>query len=55
MLCRNYIRYKVDRPTKGGKRYLIKQKRCHVCQIFIINWQGLFCPCCGGRLRNKPK
>jgi hypothetical protein len=34
---------------------LLGQKRCQVCQIFIVNWQGLFCPCCGGRLRNRPK
>jgi hypothetical protein len=47
-------RHKAMRPS-NGMRYLIGQKRCQVCQIFIINWQGLFCPCCGVRLRNKPR
>jgi hypothetical protein len=41
------------RPSTG-MRYLIGQKRCQVCQIFI-NWQGFFCPCCGYRLRTKPR
>jgi hypothetical protein len=48
------LRHKATRPNTGN-RYLEGQKRCQVCQIFIINWQGLFCPCCGGRLRNKPR
>ena len=48
------LRHKATRPSTG-MRYLIGQKRCQVCQIFIINWQGLFCPCCGGRLRGKPR
>jgi hypothetical protein len=46
-------RHKAMRPSTG-LRYILGQKRCQVCQIFII-WEGLFCPCCGGRLRNKPK
>ncbi len=41
------------RPSTGN-RYLIGQKRCQTCQIFI-NWQGLCCPCCGYRLRTKPR
>jgi len=47
-------RHRAIKPKYGGQRYTIGQKRCQVCQIFI-NWQGLFCPCCGGRLRNKPR
>ena len=46
-------RHKAMRPSTGN-RYLIGQKRCQVCQIFI-DWQGLFCPCCGVRLRHKPR
>jgi hypothetical protein len=46
-------RHKAMRPTTGN-RYLIGQKRCQACQVFIY-WQGLFCPCCGCRLRNKPR
>ena len=48
------LRHKATRPNTG-MRYLLGQKRCQVCQIFIVNWQGLFCPCCGCRLRNKPR
>ena len=42
------------RPTNGGNRYLIGQKRCQVCQIFI-NWRGIYCPCCGYKLRINPR
>jgi hypothetical protein len=28
------------------------QKRCHICEIFI-KWDGLWCLCCGYRLRTK--
>ncbi|MGZ5484861.1 MAG: hypothetical protein ACXWFB_02980 [Nitrososphaeraceae archaeon] len=41
------------RPS-NGQRYLIGQKRCQVCQIFI-NWEGVFCPCCGYKLRVTPR
>lgn len=46
-------RHKAMRPLRG-MRYLIGQKRCQVCQIFI-NWQGFWCPCCGYRLRSGPR
>ena len=35
-------------------RYLNGQKRCQMCQIFI-KWQGFWCPCCGFKLRGKPR
>ena len=54
MVCKGICsRHKAMRPS-SGMRYLIGQKRCQVCQIFI-NWQGFFCPCCGYRLRTKPR
>ena len=54
MVCKGICsRHKAIRPSTG-MRYLIGQKRCQVCQIFI-NWQGFFCPCCGYRLRTKPR
>jgi rRNA maturation endonuclease Nob1 len=54
MGCRGICsRHKAMRPSTGN-RYLIGQKRCQGCQIFI-NWPGFFCPCCGYRLRNKPR
>jgi hypothetical protein len=46
-------RYQAFKPADGG-RYRIGQKRCQICEIFI-NWDGLFCPCCGYRLRTKPR
>jgi len=39
-------------PSQG--RYKNGHKRCQVCDLFII-CEGLFCPCCGGRLRTKPR
>ena len=54
MVCKGVCsRHKAMRPSTG-KRYLTGQKRCQVCQVFI-NWPGFFCPCCGYRLRTKPK
>ena len=54
MVCKGICsRHRAMRPSTG-KRYLIGQKRCQVCQIFI-NWQSFWCPCCGYRLRTKPR
>ena len=30
------------------------QKRCQVCEIYL-EWQGTWCPCCGYRLRIRPR
>jgi len=38
----------------GAGRYSSGQKRCQICEIFV-NWDGLFCPCCGYRLRTRPR
>jgi hypothetical protein len=54
MACKGICqRHKALKPNRGG-RYISGQKRCQVCQIYI-NWNGLFCPCCGYRLRTKPR
>ena len=54
MVCKGICSsHRAMRPSTG-RRYLIGQRRCQVCQIFI-NWEGFFCPCCGCRLRNKPR
>ena len=29
-------------------------KRCRTCDVLII-WQGIFCPCCGGRTASRPR
>jgi uncharacterized Zn finger protein (UPF0148 family) len=56
MVCKGICsRHKAMRPSNGGNRYLLGQKRCQVCQIFIY-WQGSsYCPCCGYKLRTKPR
>lgn len=28
--------------------------RCRMCDVVII-WQGIFCPCCGGRTTMRPR
>jgi hypothetical protein len=54
MTCRGIcIRHKAQKPVGSG-RYAIGQKRCQVCQVFII-WDLLWCPCCGSRLRIRPR
>jgi hypothetical protein len=39
---------------KDSYRYDTGNKRCQICEIFI-KWDGLWCPCCGYRLRNGPR
>jgi hypothetical protein len=46
-------RYKINKPCGTG-RYSVGQKRCNHCNIFV-KWDGIFCPCCGCRLRLKPR
>ena len=54
MVCKGICsRHRAIKPT-SGQRYTIGQKRCQVCQMFI-NWQGFYCPCCGYKLRGKPR
>ena len=54
MTCKGIcIRHKAQKPIGVG-RYSMGQKRCQICEIFI-KWDGLWCPCCGYRLRTKPR
>ena len=46
-------RYKASKPLSLS-RYLLGQKRCNFCNIYI-NWDGLYCPCCNMRLRHHPR
>ena len=52
MSCKSIcIRYRATKlPNK--MRYANGQKRCQMCDIFI-KWDGIWCPCCGYRLRTK--
>ena len=54
MTCKGIcIRHKAQKPVGSG-RYASGQKRCQICEIFI-KWDGLWCPCCGYRLRTRPR
>ena len=39
---------------KALGRYNSEHKRCQQCEIFI-KWNGLRCPCCGYKLRTRPR
>jgi len=54
MTCKGIcLRYKATGSINGG-RYKTGQKRCQICDIFI-KWSGIWCPCCGYKLRSKPR
>jgi DNA-directed RNA polymerase subunit RPC12/RpoP len=44
---------KAQKPLKVS-RYLVGQKRCQTCSVYI-EWEGVWCPCCSYRLRTKPR
>ena len=46
-------RYKASGSPANG-RYSSNQKRCKECEIFLF-WTGIRCPCCGLKLRTKPR
>jgi hypothetical protein len=49
MTCKGIcIRY------KASGRYATGRKRCQQCDLFI-EWDGLRCPCCGYKLRTRPR
>lgn len=55
MVCKGIcIRHKATKPTGAG-RYSSGQKRCQICEIFLIWDANNFCPCCGYRLRGRPR
>lgn len=54
MVCKNICtKYRAKR-NKSLPRYVLGQKRCQVCEIFIF-WEGSNCPCCSFRLRVRPR
>ena len=54
LVCKGIcIRHKAAKPNGSG-RYAVGQKRCQICELFI-KWDGPWCPCCGYRLRAKPR
>ena len=54
MTCKGIChRYKAPKRN-GNSRYVIGQKRCNSCAIFV-EWDGIFCPCCRLKLRVTPR
>jgi len=54
MTCKEIChRYKTGK-NNDGSRYGNGKKRCNICEIFI-ECDGNFCPCCGNKLRTKPR
>ncbi len=54
MTCKGICnKYKSTEPKSKGL-YSIGLKRCNTCDIFLA-WTGLICPCCGYKLRTKPR
>ena len=49
-ICQKFV---AKKPLDGG-RYANGQKRCNFCSKFIL-WGGIFCPCCGCKLRNRTR
>ena len=47
-------RHKITKGKRNDSWYKQGAKRCSTCDIYI-KWDGLWCPCCGYMLRNKPK
>ncbi len=54
MICKGICEtYQAKLHPRMG-RYKRGDKRCQICQIFI-KWEGVHCPCCGTKLRTKPR
>ena len=47
------VKYKARKPTNMG-RYVAGQKRCQICDVFIM-WDGPRCPCCNYTLRVRAR
>ncbi len=56
MVCKGRcVRHKALKPRNPViGRYSIGQKRCQICETFL-KWDGLWYPCCGYRLRTRPR
>ena len=55
MVCKGVCNgHKVTGVVSNNPRYIVGQKYCSVCVIFVI-WEGIRCPCCSFKLRTKPK
>lgn len=56
MACKDICKkYKAIDINTRKARYANGQKRCPTCVIFLRRKQNNNCPCCGKKLRLKPK
>jgi hypothetical protein len=56
MACRRECqKYRAINSNSTHTRYAIGQKRCGTCELFLTWNHDNYCPCCGHRLRVKPK
>ncbi len=54
MACKDKCEsYRANKPFGKG-RYEDGQSRCSMCDIFM-RYAGIWCPCCGTRLRKTPR
>ena len=54
MTCRGICKRHKARHIVGKSMYALGYRRCKACDIYL-DWQGMWCPCCGMRLRtNSP-
>ena len=54
MTCKELCEQHKAKKNGPSSRYGNGQKRCQICDIFL-NWSGIFCPCCGYKLRTRPR
>lgn len=55
--CRNICnRFKNILNLRNGSYYQQNWEncRCSICNVYL-KWDGIFCPCCGYRLRRRPR
>jgi hypothetical protein len=53
MACKS-ICLNLDVAKASHGRYAKGWKRCSICDIYL-KWEGLYCPCCGFKLRTMPR
>jgi len=54
MVCKGACESHKAKRVHGINRYVMGQKHCSICDIFIW-WDGRHCPCCNYMLRTKPR
>jgi hypothetical protein len=60
-MCHTHTKNREKMPCNGicirhktSRGYATGNKRCNRCNLFI-KWEGLWCPCCGYKLRIGPR